>query len=181
MVPVTLPAVAGPGVRTCAPALLQVTFSRVRIWVIVRRPVPPTFRLPVALELPPSAAYLPAVRHTAERAFDGIPDQVASDALLALGEAVANAIRHGSGAGRSIHVAVIVDHGWIEMSVRDQGPTTLPPRLPSDPPAPLALGGRGLWMILQLVDEVRLSRSGNGTLLRLRRRIQPRHPPRRVH
>jgi anti-sigma regulatory factor (Ser/Thr protein kinase) len=130
----------------------------------------------VDLEIPPSAAYLPAVRHAAEREFDGIADEVASDALLALGEAVTNAIRHGSGGGRPVHVAVHVDRGWIEMSVRDQGPTRLPPRLPADPPAPLALGGRGLWMILQLVDEVRLSPAGAGTLLNLRRRVEPRPP-----
>jgi anti-sigma regulatory factor (Ser/Thr protein kinase) len=135
----------------------------------------------VELEIPPSAEYLPAVRHAAERALGGIPGEVASDALLALGEAVANAIRHGSGGGRPVRVAVVVQDGWIEMSVRDHGPTRLPPRLPSDPPAPLALGGRGLWMILQLVDEVRLSRSGAGTLLRLRRRVEPRPPPGGIH
>jgi anti-sigma regulatory factor (Ser/Thr protein kinase) len=135
----------------------------------------------VEFEIPPSAAQLPAVRHAAERVLDGIPDEVASDVLLALGEAVANAIRHGSGGGRPIQVAVLVGDGWIEMSVRDQGPTAQPPKLPSDPPAPLALGGRGLWMILQLVDEVHLSRAGTGTLLSLRRRIahQPRPARRR--
>jgi serine/threonine-protein kinase RsbW len=128
----------------------------------------------VELEIPPSAAYLPVVRHAAEREFDDIPDEVASDALLALGEAVANAIRHGSRGGRHVYVAVVVDDGWITMSVRDHGPTAQPPQLPSDPPAPLALGGRGLWMILQLVDEVHLSRAGTGTLLSLRRRVDQR-------
>ena len=128
-------------------------------------------QVPVELEIPPSAARLPAVRHAVERLLDGIPDDVASDVLLALGEAVANAIRHGSGGGGPIRVAIAVEDGWIDMSVRDQGPTRWPPRLPSDPPAPLALGGRGLWMILQLVDEVRLSRDGDGTLLSLRRRV----------
>ena len=123
------------------------------------------------LEIPPSAAQLPAVRHAAERVLDGVPQEVASDVLVALGEAVGNAIRHGSRAGGRIRVAVAVHDGWIEMSVKDQGPTPRPPRLPSDPPPPMALGGRGLWMILQLVDEVRLSRAGKGTLLSLRRRI----------
>lgn len=103
--------------------------------------------------------------------LDGVPDEVASDALLALGEAVGNAIRHGSGGGGPIRVMVAVHDRWIEMSVEDQGPTPWPPRLPSNPPPPMALGGRGLWMILQLVDEVRLSRVGEGTLLLLRRRI----------
>jgi anti-sigma regulatory factor (Ser/Thr protein kinase) len=130
----------------------------------------------VELEIPPSAAQLPAVRHAAERVLDGVPEEVASDVLVALGEAVGNAIRHGSDGGRSIHVTMMVEDGWIEMSVRDRGPTGLPPQLPSDPPAPMALGGRGLWMILQLVDEVRLGRDGEGTLLSLRRRVDHRFP-----
>jgi len=125
----------------------------------------------VELEIPPSAAQLPAVRHAAERVLDGVPQEVASDVLVALGEAVGNAIRHGSGGGGPIEVAVMVDNGWVEMSVKDGGPTPRQPQLPSDPPPPMALGGRGLWMILQLVDEVRLSRDGEGTRLNLRRRI----------
>jgi anti-sigma regulatory factor (Ser/Thr protein kinase) len=36
----------------------------------------------------------------------------------------------------------------------------------------LADGGRGLWLISQLVDEVRLERAGQGTLLSLRRRAE---------
>ena len=126
------------------------------------------------LVIPPSAVQLPAVRHAAERVLEGVPDEVASDVLVALGEAVGNAIRHGSGAGKSIRVALAVEDGWIEMSVRDQGPTPRPPLLPSDPPSPLALGGLGLWIILQLVDEVRLRREGEGTVLNLRRRIARR-------
>jgi anti-sigma regulatory factor (Ser/Thr protein kinase) len=133
-------------------------------------------QVPVELEIPPSAAQLPAVRHAAERVLSGVPDEVASDVLLALGEAVGNAIRHGSEGGGRIRVAIVVENGWVEMSVKDQGPTPRPPQLPSDPPPPMALGGRGLWMILQLVDEVRLSRAGQGTLLNLRRRIGRRVP-----
>jgi len=130
----------------------------------------------VELEIPPSAAQLPAVRHAAERVLNGVPEEVASDVLVALGEAVGNAIRHGSGGGGSIQVAVVVENGWIEMSVKDRGPTRRPPQLPSDPPPPMALSGRGLWMILQLVDEVRLSHDGDGTVLSLRRRIDHRGP-----
>jgi anti-sigma regulatory factor (Ser/Thr protein kinase) len=35
----------------------------------------------------------------------------------------------------------------------------------------LETGGRGLWLILQLVDEVRLQRIGEGTRLVMRRRV----------
>jgi anti-sigma regulatory factor (Ser/Thr protein kinase) len=64
-------------------------------------------------------------------------------------------------------------HGWIDIRVRDHGPTPSLPRLPSAPPQILATGGRGLWLIRQLVDEVRLRRAGQGTLLWARRRVPP--------
>jgi anti-sigma regulatory factor (Ser/Thr protein kinase) len=57
------------------------------------------------------------------------------------------------------------------MSVRDGGPTPRLPRLPAEPPPALQTGGRGLWLILQLVDEVRLQRIGDGTRLVMRRRV----------
>ena len=121
--------------------------------------------------MPPLSSCLPAVRRGAERELRGVPGDVADDVLLALDEAVGNAIRHGSRAGGPIRVVVKVEDGWVKASVRDQGPTPRPPELPDDPPAPLALGGRGLWMILQLADEVQLTHEGEGTVLDLRRRI----------
>jgi anti-sigma regulatory factor (Ser/Thr protein kinase) len=93
------------------------------------------------------------------------------DVLLVLDEAVSNAIRHGSRDGGPVEVAVGVDRGWIDIRVRDHGPTPTLPRLPSGPPSTLATGGRGLWLIRQLVDEVRLRRAGRGTLLRARSRL----------
>jgi serine/threonine-protein kinase RsbW len=126
----------------------------------------------VELEIAPSPMHLPEIRRAAKGVLAGISAEVADDVLLALDEAVANAIRHGSSAGRPVWVSMVVRDGWIEMAVQDHGPTPWLLRLPADPPAPLALGGRGLWLILQLVDEVRLRRVGEGTLLSLRRRAE---------
>jgi anti-sigma regulatory factor (Ser/Thr protein kinase) len=95
------------------------------------------------------------------------------DVLLVLDEAVSNAIRHGSRAGEPIEVAVKVDDGWIDIRVRDRGPAPDLPRLPSAPPGMLATGGRGLWLIAQLVDEVWLRRAGEGTMLWARCRVPP--------
>jgi len=103
----------------------------------------------------------------------GLPKDAVDDILLVLDEAVSNAIRHGSGAGYPVEVAVRVDHGWIDIRVRDCGPTSDLPSLPATQPPSLATGGRGLWLIKQLVDEVRLRRAGEGTLLLARRRVAP--------
>jgi len=104
----------------------------------------------------------------------GLPEETVDDVLLALDEAVSNAIRHGSSGGRPVDVSVGVQDGWIDIRVLDRGPTPSLPCLPEGPPRALVTGGRGLWLILQLVDEVRLWRRGDGTLLWLRRRAWSR-------
>jgi anti-sigma regulatory factor (Ser/Thr protein kinase) len=113
------------------------------------------------------------VRHAVGRALRGLPKDAVDDILLVLDEAVSNAIRHGSRGGDPVEVSVRVDHGWIDIRVRDCGPTSDLPRLPAAAPHSLATGGRGLWLIKQLVDEVRLRRAGKGTLLLARRRVAP--------
>ncbi len=79
---------------------------------------------------------------------------------LAAIEAVSNAVEHGS--GRTLRVSCEAGAGSCRLSVWDEGPgppsddlrpATLPP---SD-----ALGGRGLFILSQLADEVSVS---DGTL-----------------
>jgi len=129
----------------------------------------------LALELiiPSSSRFLPKVRHAVAGSLRGLPRDTVDDVLLVLDEAVSNAIRHGSRGGAPVKVAVELDDSWIDIQVRDRGPTPELPRLPSTPPGTLSTGGRGLWLIRQLVDEVRLRRAGEGTLLWARRRVPP--------
>ena len=123
------------------------------------------------LTLPPSSSCLPDLRRSAARTLVAVDARVLADVLLALDEAVSNAIRHGSRGGDPVQVSVERDGEWVEMTVRDAGPTPRLPRLPAEPPPVLQTGGRGLWLILQLVDEVRLQRVGGGTRLTMRRRV----------
>ena len=123
------------------------------------------------LTLPPISSCLPDLRRSVARTLEDVDDGVVAEVLLALDEAVSNAIRHGSRAGDPVEVSVQSDSEWVEMSVRDGGPTQRLPRLPAEPPPALETGGRGLWLILQLVDEVRLQRIGEGTRLVMRRRV----------
>jgi anti-sigma regulatory factor (Ser/Thr protein kinase) len=125
----------------------------------------------VNLTLPPSSSHLPDLRRSVARTLGDLDRRVLADVLLALDEAVSNAIRHGSLGGDPVQVSVESDGEWVEMTVRDAGPTPRLPRLPAEPPPVLQTGGRGLWLILQLVDEVRLQRIGDGTRLIMRRRV----------
>ena len=118
----------------------------------------------------PSEAQVVEVRETARRLLAGLPVEVVQEVLLALDEALANAVRYGSAGGQPIDVSIQVLDGCVELSVTDRGPTAHLPALPHEPPPLLATGGRGLWLILQLVDEVRLQRIGEGTRLVMRRR-----------
>jgi anti-sigma regulatory factor (Ser/Thr protein kinase) len=128
----------------------------------------------VNVTLPPTSSSLPDLRRSVAGTLDDLDESVVADVLLALDEAVSNAVRHGSRAGEPVVVTVESDGEWVEMTVRDGGPTPRLPRLPAEPPPVLRTGGRGLWLILQLVDEVRLQRVGDGTRLIMRRRVASR-------
>ena len=123
------------------------------------------------LTLPPTSSCLPDLRRSVALTLEDVDSAVLADVLLALDEAVSNAIRHGSRAGEPVLVSVESDGEWVEMTVRDGGPTPRLPRLPAEPPPVLHTGGRGLWLILQLVDEVRLQRIKDGTRRTMRRHV----------
>lgn len=123
------------------------------------------------LTLPPTSSSLPDLRRSVAQTLGDLNQEVVDDVLLALDEAVSNAIRHGSRGGEQVLVTVESDDEWVEMTVRDGGPTPRLPHLPAGPPPVLQTGGRGLWLILQLVDEVRLQRIEDGTRLTMRRRV----------
>jgi serine/threonine-protein kinase RsbW len=125
----------------------------------------------VNLTLPPTSSSLPDLRRSVAQTLGDLNQEVVDDVLLALDEAVSNAIRHGSRGGEQVLVTVESDDEWVEMTVRDGGPTPPLPRLPAEPPPVLQTGGRGLWLILQLVDEVRVQRIEDGTRLTMRRRV----------
>ena len=123
------------------------------------------------LTLPPTSSALPDLRRSVAQTLGDLSQEVVADVHLALDEAVSNAIRHGSRGGEQVQVTVESDDEWVEMTVRDGGPTPRLPHLPAGPPPVLQTGGRGLWLILQLVDEVRLQRIEDGTRLTMRRRV----------
>jgi len=137
----------------------------------------------VELTISASPFELAGLRRAARDALGELPTQVADEMLLAVDEAVTNAILYGSGGGDPVEVAVRVGDAWVEATVLDHGPTT--------PPQPLSASGRlsgggwGLWLCCCLVDEVRLERVEGGRRVTLRRRIRPpsavagvgRHPP----
>jgi anti-sigma regulatory factor (Ser/Thr protein kinase) len=121
------------------------------------------------LVIPASPSRLGGLRRAVRAYLRGVQDEVADDVVLALNEVATNAMLYGSRGGHPVEVVVSVEGGWVEASVLDHGPQP-PPGLPADSDQPDA-GGRGLWLLRRLVDEVRLERVRLGTRVTLRRAI----------
>jgi anti-sigma regulatory factor (Ser/Thr protein kinase) len=109
-----------------------------------------------------------AVRSSSAEMPGAIPSDVVDDVVLAVSEAATNAILYGSGDAQPVTVTVRVGGGWIEATIRDRGRGR--PAAPRTAPV-ASLRGRGLWLIGQLVDELRLAKARPGTLVTLRRCI----------
>ena len=87
------------------------------------------------------------------------------DIRLSLEEAVINAIKYGNGLDKSLPVVIsyAFSDGKLELTVRDQGKgfnyrTTPDPRSEMNI---LKHGGRGIFLIRNLMDEVKYNDSGN--------------------
>ena len=125
------------------------------------------------VSVPASPSRLAGLRQAVRADLRGVSDEVADDVVLALSEAATNAVLYGSSGGQPIQVVVHVSDDWVEASVLDHGPQP-PPGLPAGSETDeLGVGGRGLWLLGRLVDEVRLERVKLGTRVTLRRAIGP--------
>ena len=125
------------------------------------------------LSVPASPPRLPGLRQAARADLRGVSDEVADEVVLALNEVATNAVLHGSSGGQPIQVVVHVDDNWIEASVLDHGPQPPPGVSAESDTHELRAGGRGLWLLGRLVDEVRIERVRLGTRVTLRRAIGP--------
>jgi serine/threonine-protein kinase RsbW len=92
---------------------------------------------------------------------------------VVLCEALANAILYGNrlDPAKTVEVRVHLDNDTVRLHVRDEGagfdPTTIPDPTAGDPAG--ADKGRGLFLIRQLVDDVRFNERGNAICMIMRR------------
>lgn len=104
----------------------------------------------------------------------GVPARAARFVVrVALCEALANAILYGNQSNPEKRVEVRVDVGpdSLELRVEDEGPGFDPTAVP-DPTDAAHLedeSGRGLFLIRQLVDEVRFNEQGNAICMIMHR------------
>lgn len=98
----------------------------------------------------------------------GWPSADAGRILLACGEAVNNAIEHGSPAGGHVRVELVVTMRCARVRVVDDGVGAPPPVCPQAPPPVTSARGRGLLIMRTLADDLAIRRSGTGTAVSLR-------------
>ncbi|MGI5271166.1 ATP-binding protein [Nonomuraea sp. CA-218870] len=93
------------------------------------------------------------------------------DFLLAADECVVNAVRHGGGEGR---VVLWCADGVLICEVSDRGPG-IPERVLAGTSLPPSVepGGRGIWLMRRLADEVAFTTGPGGTVVRLGMRVSP--------
>ncbi|MCE5313781.1 ATP-binding protein [bacterium] len=92
----------------------------------------------------------------------------AQDILIAVGEAIANAIRHGCLCNPEHRIAIkcVAGSRRLSIDVTDPGAGFLPDVVPDHRPDSMVEGGMGIYMMRQLVDEV-LFRFDGSTTVRL--------------
>jgi anti-sigma regulatory factor (Ser/Thr protein kinase) len=127
---------------------------------------PPAEPVEVRLRFPAELESLPRVRGALSRALarscwrDGRPDEV----LLAVSEAVGNAIEHGSRPGGPVEVDITVTPADARVRVADGGrPGAALPASPASEPPPESLRGRGRVIMSRLADRFEVARTGAGT------------------
>lgn len=118
---------------------------------------------PLELRLPAVASSVPLVRHRLRSWLEtNVPELdpgVRQDLELAWSEACTNVIRHAYGPGDAIFTArAAVEPEGVLLEVRDSGRWREPRG---------RHGGRGLSIIRQVVNELRIERSGTGTTVRM--------------
>jgi serine/threonine-protein kinase RsbW len=91
---------------------------------------------------------------------------------VGLTEALSNAMLYGNGhdTSKRVRVEVTIEHGRVQARVTDQGsgfdPTAIPD--PTEPANLMKTGGRGVFLMRQLLDEVSYNEVGNQVTLVLR-------------
>ena len=108
-----------------------------------------------------------------------LPRDIANAADLALEEHLTNVLSYAyePGAPHRIVVGLKVEGGWLCVDVEDDGkafdPLTAPPADTSVPLADKPIGGLGVHLMRQFMDELSYARERGRNMLRMRKRCDP--------
>jgi serine/threonine-protein kinase RsbW len=126
----------------------------------------------IKLEIPSLTENIRIIESFIDNAKDkyNIDDDIYGNIMIAVTESVNNAIRHGNTLqnNKNVIISLILEQDIITFTVQDQGPGFDFQNLP-DPTAPENIdkpGGRGIFLMKHLADEVKFK--DRGRLVELR-------------
>jgi len=129
---------------------------------------PPADAGPVRMSLSSRFENIEMAQHLCGKLLEGreVSEETKHWILMALREALANAIKHGNEQDleKRVHVEMRVDQNTLEVRIRDEGSGFDPERV-SDPLAPenrLKTSGRGIFYMKTFMDDVRFGRHEGG-------------------
>lgn len=124
----------------------------------------------IEFRIPSNPRYVPTIRRAIRSIATNLafPDETASDIELSVGEALVNAIEHGSPEQNRNTVVVTcrISQDNLTIDVRDEGPGFDAVAYQSSPEL-LDERGRGLTLIYNLMDNVRLCSTSRGARIRM--------------
>lgn len=96
------------------------------------------------------------------------------DILLATDEAAANAVAHGQSPGGNglVRLRVSTDGTCVVVAISDEGSGFDPENVEMHRlPSLTSQGGRGLFLVKELMDEVQIDATETGTLIEMKRQV----------
>jgi serine phosphatase RsbU (regulator of sigma subunit)/anti-sigma regulatory factor (Ser/Thr protein kinase) len=135
---------------------------------------------PFEYRFSPSVATIPIGRHLLADWLEllAVEEAERADLLLVASELCSNAVRHATGAPRSLALRAYADGDAVVIEVEDDGEGFhLGARYDDEVPDPELERGRGLYVVEALTDDVAVRREGDRTVVRVVRRAvlpQPR-------
>ncbi len=121
-----------------------------------------------SLILPADYAALDRLQPFVASLFEGQSERIIAEVHLALHELCTNVIRHGYAGENAPQAAIEMqaaqDSAGVSLTVRDYAPNAYEPPADITPPDPLAMpeSGWGMYIIHQIMDEVRYTRHSSG-------------------
>jgi anti-sigma regulatory factor (Ser/Thr protein kinase) len=120
----------------------------------------------ITLNAPSDVRVLPVIRRLIEAVCDlaAVPQRETHETVLAVHEACSNVIvhAHGSRAELLLSLACRLADGGLEIRLRDSGEPFDLSAVPEFDPAEARAGGRGVFLIRRLMDEVASSPAPEG-------------------
>ena len=133
---------------------------------------------PIRMSLSSRFENIEMAQHLCGKLIEGyeLPEETRHWILMALREALANAIKHGNAQdlGKRVHLEMEVADDTLKIRVRDEGPG-FDPKGVADPLAPenrLKTSGRGIFYMKTFMDEVAFRQvDGGGMEIRLSKKL----------